>query len=166
MTKLDFNDFKLRGYPPDYVWRNYAELTCYRLGIRQGGSLGQLSQAWDELRNLGCHYAARRKIIKAILNSKWQRVQDALIENASIEYSAWTPGRPEKVSLETKEGVFGIPFKKWSHGLRGNSLEEHTYFEVIVVDPEVLIPILKEQDVYSGKSFAGNDFVYLEIIDD
>jgi hypothetical protein len=166
MKKLDFNDFNRRGYAPSDVWKAYATLTCYHLGIRQGGSLGQLSQAWAELRNLNCHYVDRIKVIRAILELRWQRADTAVAENAFLTYKAWAPGRPENVSLETKGGVFGIPFKKWSHGLKGSDLSEDTSFEVIVIDPEALIPLLREHGVYSGKSFAGNDWLYLEIIDD
>ena len=160
---LDFNNFKLRGYVPNIVWEAYATLTCYRIGGK-AGSLKQLSQAWDGLKELGCHYVDRKKIIKSILKSRWMKAQDALTENARLVYTPALAGRPEKVSLETKNGTFDVPFKKWTHGLIGN-LEEDTYFEVIVLEPAVLLPILLEHGVYN-KSFVGNEHVLLTIIDD
>ena len=163
--KLDFNDFKIRGYAPSDVWKAYATLTCYHLGIRQGGSLEQLSQAWDGLKELGCHYTDRIKVIKHILKTKWQRAHDA-VENAFLTYTPATHRSPDKVSLETKKGAFDVPFKKWSHGLLGLDITEHTYFDVIIINTQVLIPILREHDVYTGKSFSGSEWLYLEIIDD
>ena len=164
MKKLNFNNLKLRGYVPNDVWEAYATLTCYHLGIK-GGSLEQLTQAWEGLRNLRCHYADRKKIIRYILKLRWMKAQDALTENAFLTYTPALAGRPEKVSLETKNGTFDVPFKKWTHGLIGD-LEEDTYFEVIVLDPQVLIPILLEHGVYTHKSFVGNEHVLLTIIDD
>jgi hypothetical protein len=161
--KLDFNNFNRRGYAPDYVWESYARLACYQLGIK-AGSLELLTQAWEELKNLNCHYVDRIKIIKHILKAKWQRAHDA-VENAFLAYTPALAGRLEKVSLETKEGVFDIPFKKWTHGLIGNDLEEDTYFEVIAIESQILIPILKEHGVYTPITYAGS-YMYLEIIDD
>ena len=165
MTKLDFNSFKLRGYVPNEVWEAYATLTCYRIDGK-AGSLKQLSQAWDGLKELGCHYAARKKIIKSILKSRWMKAQDALTENAFLTYTPALAGRPEKVRLETKNGTFDVPFKKWTHGLIGNDLEEDTYFEIVVLEPAVLLPILIEHDVFAYQSFAGCENVLLTIIDD
>ena len=167
--KLDFNDFNRRGYAPSDVWKAYATLTCYHLGIRQGGSLGQLSQAWDELRNLGCHYVDRIKIIRAILELRWQRADTALTENASLEYSKPLIAyrRPEKVTLTTENGTsIDVPFKKWTHGLKGSDLSEDTSFEIVVIKRDELIPLLREHGVYNYKSFAGSEWLYLEIIDD
>ncbi len=164
--KLDFNNFNRRGYAPDHVWEAYAHLACFHLGIRQGGSLKQLSQAWAELRNLGCHYVDRIKIIRTILELRWQRAHDALEENAFLTYKAWAPGRPEKVSLETENGTFDVPFKKWVHGLKGSDLSEDTSFEIVVIKRDELIPLLREQGAYNHLSFSGSEWLYLEIIDD
>ena len=164
--KLDFNDFNRRGYAPSDVWKAYATLTCYHLGITQGGSLEQLSQAWNELRDLGCHYTDRIKVIRHILKTKWQKAQDALTEDAFLTYSKAIPYGTEKVSLETKKGTFDVPFKKWTHGLLGLDITEHTYFEIVVINTQGLIPLLREHGVYNYKSFAGSEWLYLEILDD
>ncbi len=164
MKKLDFNDFNRRGYAPDHVWEAYAHLACLHLGIRQGGSLKQLSQAWDGLKELGCHYVDRIKIIKSILKTKWQRAHDA-VENAFLVYTPALAGRPEKVTLCFAEQSIDIPFQKWAHGLIGNSLEEDTSFEIVVIKRDELIPILKEHGVYTPITYAGS-YMYLEILDD